>query len=226
MMRLRARWSVCLVGWLMSWSIPLAQIMPEADLQTADGRGQERARLQLKRTELSQQFDGQEKMCQSKFVVSSCLEEVKRQRALEMKQLKYQERVLDDMERKQRSAEQQRSLDEKATGSVQPRHKEVKQPKVPKDAKAAMVNPQPLAGEASTQKKEPDAKESSTKALETRQREQEKQAAYDAKQQELAQRIRRRDEGLLKQNEKIKAHERERADKAQKSIRSEAATKD
>ena len=201
-----------------------------ADIQTAEGRSEERARISSERAALGQKFDAQDRECQTRFVVTSCRDEVKLQRTRALDELTRQDNVLNIMERKEASARQQKKLDEKNSSQAL-NDKEIKrQEALAASAKRETEREEKLLEKErkATEKKTSsriDDKETGKSQSSSEQEKAAKRAAYEAKQQEYAKRIKRRDEGLHDLAEKQKEREREEARKAEKYAKAvEAAT--
>jgi len=73
----------------------------------------ERERIRVERDAAGQRFDEAQKACRSKFAVNDCVDQARRERDEVLTELKRQERVLNDAERKRRAAERQKALDER-----------------------------------------------------------------------------------------------------------------
>jgi hypothetical protein len=75
----------------------------------------DRQRIEQQRQAATVELNAQEQACQSKFVVTSCVQDVGRRRIAMLADLKRQETVLNDAERRKRGAEQLvRSVDKAA----------------------------------------------------------------------------------------------------------------
>ncbi|MDP9900140.1 hypothetical protein [Variovorax ginsengisoli] len=73
----------------------------------------ERARLAAQRQAMEQRVKTQQAECYQRFVVESCLSDVRAQRRKEDEDIKRQEAAMNDIERKQRGAAQLDALDQK-----------------------------------------------------------------------------------------------------------------
>lgn len=91
----------------------------DPNIQTAQGRSAERTRIANERMMHISQFDERERLCHSKFLVTSCLNEVKLARARTLDQLTREEAVLNRMDRQQAAARRQQRLDEKLKKSLE-----------------------------------------------------------------------------------------------------------
>jgi hypothetical protein len=85
----------------------------------AAGEQAERARIQAKRTAAEQQFALQERACRAKFAVTDCVNKARRQLNATLAQLRREELVLKQAERKRQAAERQKELDERAAPARQ-----------------------------------------------------------------------------------------------------------
>ena len=75
----------------------------------------EQARLRNERTAAQAARSREEASCKTRFAVTECLDRVRRQWQPVLEDLRRQEIALNDLDRKQRSAEQQRKLDDKTS---------------------------------------------------------------------------------------------------------------
>lgn len=198
------------------------------DIQTAEGRDLEHARLELERTAINSKFDALDRECQTRFVVTSCREDVKAQRTRGLDALTRQETILNNLDRKAAAAKQQKKLDEKSSASALGEKEKNRQDALADSTKRAVDREnknlekgrEALSSKASTSA---DLKASTKAPLPSDQEKARKRAAYEEKQQELAKRIQRRDEGLRDLDEKQKAREAEVAAKAAKTAKAEGA---
>lgn len=84
---------------LPAWSQPA---VPQGAEQIAS----ERLRIEVQRQKATAEFDAQEQACQTRFMVTSCEQDVRRRRIAILAELKRQDGRLNDVERRQRGAEQ------------------------------------------------------------------------------------------------------------------------
>ena len=75
----------------------------------------ERERIKTERATVESRFKAQETACYRKFAVTDCVRTAQRERNAALAELRRQERVLNDAERKQRAAERQREVDERSS---------------------------------------------------------------------------------------------------------------
>jgi hypothetical protein len=74
----------------------------------------ERARIQAERTAAEQRFAGEDKACRARFAVTGCVNKARRQLNAALADLRRQELVLNEAERKRQAAQRQQELDERA----------------------------------------------------------------------------------------------------------------
>jgi hypothetical protein len=79
----------------------------------ADQVATERLRIETQRQQANAELDAQEQACQTRFMVTSCEQGVRRRRIATLSELKRQDGLLNDAERRQRGAEQVQLGDEK-----------------------------------------------------------------------------------------------------------------
>ncbi|MEY4294500.1 MAG: hypothetical protein RLY82_188 [Pseudomonadota bacterium] len=84
------------------------------DIQTAQGRHQERLRLEVERKVIDAKLDAQDRECQTRFIVTSCREAVRLERIQSQDALRRQEGILNRLDRQAAAAKQQHKLEEKA----------------------------------------------------------------------------------------------------------------
>ena len=192
------------------------------DIQTAEGRGLEHARLESERKAINSKFDALDLECQTRFVVTSCREDIKVQRIRGLDALTRQETILNNIDRKAASAKQQHKLDEKTSASALAEKEKNRQEALADSAKRTIErenknlekSSKTSSSQASTRA---DAKAAAKTPAHSDQDKAAKRAAYEEKQQELAKRIQRRDEGLHDLAEKQKARDAEAAAKVAKA---------
>lgn len=108
---MNAFWGIC--GALaVSFLCQSAWSQQDAPLE-ADHVAAERLRIETRRQQANAELDAQERVCQTQFVVTSCVHDVGVRRIAAMSELKRQEAVLNDAERRQRGAEQIKRVKEK-----------------------------------------------------------------------------------------------------------------
>jgi colicin import membrane protein len=89
-----------------------ALLLAATQLPAQDVAG-ERERLNAERSAAEARFLAAQRECRGKFAVNDCMDKVKRQHNAVIGDLRRQENVLNDMERRRRSAERLQSLDER-----------------------------------------------------------------------------------------------------------------
>jgi colicin import membrane protein len=97
------------VRWVGRWAVRVACCAPGVVLALADTRAEDRHRLQAERQALVQRFADEERACASRFVVTSCQDEVRARRREALAPLRERELKLDEAERRER-AEQRRQV--------------------------------------------------------------------------------------------------------------------
>lgn len=84
---------------------PPAWCQPEV-LQGAEQVASERLRIEAQRQRATAELNAQEQACQSRFMVTSCEQDVRRRRIAILAELKRQDAELNDVERRKRGEEQ------------------------------------------------------------------------------------------------------------------------
>lgn len=104
-----------------------AQAQPTAPLDTAA----ERARIEAERLREETRIANEEALCYQRFAVNDCLKAVKVRRDIVLDDLRRQEIILNDIDRKKQAADQIRQIDEKSEAHISPeeaqRRKEAQQ---------------------------------------------------------------------------------------------------
>lgn len=75
----------------------------------------ERERIKVERAAAEARYVEEDKACRARFAVTDCLDKATRLRNARLAELRRQERLLNDAERKRRAAERQKELDERNT---------------------------------------------------------------------------------------------------------------
>ncbi len=75
----------------------------------------ERERIKSERAAAEARFADEERACRARFAVTDCLDKATRTRNARLAELRRQERLLNDADRKRRAAERQKQLDERNT---------------------------------------------------------------------------------------------------------------
>ncbi|GAB3667990.1 hypothetical protein [Ramlibacter alkalitolerans] len=73
----------------------------------------ERQRIKAERAAVAARFDEAHRACRARFAVTDCVHTAQRERNAALADLRRQERVLNDAERKRRAAERQKDVDER-----------------------------------------------------------------------------------------------------------------
>lgn len=176
------------------------------DIQTDAGRAQERKRIELAKQVAEQQFELEDKDCRARFVVTSCQEAAKLKRLRTLDLLKRDESVLDTMTRREAAIEQQKRVDENSSYRALA-EKAAKQD----EAKANSAVKAKERADKARERAEKDkaaarVKSPSSHTTATSQELEAKRSAYLQKQQEAADRVKRRDDNV--REAKRKADER------------------
>jgi colicin import membrane protein len=93
-----------------------AAVWAQAD---APGAADERARIAAQRARVQLRFGAAQRECESRFAVTSCLNEAKAERRGALELLARDQAVLDDADRRQRAAERARRIQEKQRSAEQ-----------------------------------------------------------------------------------------------------------
>lgn len=80
----------------------------------AGDSARERQRIAAEKQEVERRFEAARRECETRFAVSSCVEQARSERRRALEQLAGQQAVLDDAQRRARAAERMRSIREKA----------------------------------------------------------------------------------------------------------------
>ena len=91
----------------------LVLLAGNAAAQDASGIAAERKRISAERQQADAVFAAEQKACYQKFAVTGCLEEARKKHQVIVDDLRRQDTSLNDLERKQRTAERLRQLEEK-----------------------------------------------------------------------------------------------------------------
>lgn len=84
------------------------------DLETQQGRDQERTRIEAERNAADTKFEDQDRECQTRFIVTSCRNNARLERIRTQDELKRQEGILSRLDRRDAAARQQQKIDAKA----------------------------------------------------------------------------------------------------------------
>lgn len=75
----------------------------------------ERARIQSERAGIEERYTQEQRACRARFAVTDCLLAARRERGAKLAELRRQELVLNEAERRRRAAERQQDLDERTS---------------------------------------------------------------------------------------------------------------
>jgi len=98
-------------------ALALAAVFAHAE--TVPDEAAERARIGKEREAAEAKYKDAQRTCRAKFAVNDCLDNARREHLKVVGELKRQERVLNDADRKKRAAEAQRQIDEKNSPEAQ-----------------------------------------------------------------------------------------------------------
>lgn len=101
---------------VLSFAMALAMALPAAFALDAETERTERARIASERERVQATFDERERACRERFVVTSCLEDARRERRQSLEGLRHQQAILDEAQRKQRAAQRMDDIRAKVSG--------------------------------------------------------------------------------------------------------------
>lgn len=195
---------------LLSLLIALATVPAWAQSTAATGRTDveaERSRLTAERAEVDKAFNDQRGVCFKRFAVEECLAESRRKKRTALDNIKRQEALLNDAERKRRAGAALNRLDEKTSAE-----------------RAADATAQREKAAKDQQERDQRAAAHSTSRADTKAQEAEKVRQYQSKQRahadHLAQQASRRAEApaeASRQAEKVRKAEAHRAEVEKKN---------
>ena len=123
----------------------------------------ERARIKSEREAAEARYTEAQKACRAKFAVNDCMDDARRAHNVVVNELKRQERVLNDAERKRKAAERQKDIDERNSPERQKEAAEKRAKAVAdqqeRDARAAEKAGKRATDEAEREKRGPRVKE-------------------------------------------------------------------
>jgi len=185
-----------------------------SDIQTPLGRDQERQRIEAERSALNAKFDAADAECKTRFIVTSCVNDVKRQRNVQLDELKRQENILNRLDNKAAAIKEQQKIEENVSDKTLADKEKDKQDALGKYAKKESDRADRAAerGEKASAKT-PQSKPQEKTAEKSTQDKAQKRADYEQKQRDLLERRKRRDDNIREneQKKKDKALEREKA---------------
>ncbi len=103
---------------LCALAVGSALAQPAAEVPAA-GRDTEKARVAAERARLEAGFKAEEVACYRRFLVNACLEEIRPRRSETMAELRRQEVLINEAERKAKGADQILKIEEKNSGERQ-----------------------------------------------------------------------------------------------------------
>ncbi|WP_280155621.1 hypothetical protein [Piscinibacter sp. XHJ-5] len=137
---------------LWCWVLGLA-MLPAAFALDVQAERAERDRIAAERAGVEATFGERERACRERFVVTSCLEDARRDRRQALENLRQQQVILDEAQRKQRAAQRMDDIRAKVSGEEAQRrkapvHERGRPPKRPDDG-ASREPHRPAASPAS-----------------------------------------------------------------------------
>ena len=157
----------------------LAQLAAEVP---ATGRDTGKTQIAAERTRLEAGFKAEEAACYRRFLVNACLEEIRPRRAETMAELRRQEIVLNDAERKARATDQLQKTEDKQSAERLQQRADQEQKARDDAAKRLDRNEQ----RAQAQEKKDDQADANVSAAQTRQKNSEAKAGEVLTRQEQA----------------------------------------
>ena len=112
----RIRFGLLLLGIAMAWLMASGVLAAGAAPGTSASAPQvdSHARIADERTAANARFAAQERECRTRFIVSSCIEDAKRERRKELDLLRARQIVVDEARRRERASERRTELANKA----------------------------------------------------------------------------------------------------------------
>lgn len=157
-------------GWLAGVAAALMLSTGPAQADEAS----ERARISRERAEAQARFEQRQRECAQRFAITPCVEEARAEHRQTMIQLRRQEGVLDEAQRKQRAAARLAAIEEKQRAEAQ-------RSQAPRSARpVAPMQVRPPRAPASA----PRAAAAPASAADVAQKEQRKRAQFEARQRE------------------------------------------
>ena len=146
----------------VSLALALAGAALAAGAQVPDASA-ERTRIAAERAAAEARHTEAQKACYGKFAVNDCLEKARREHNTVLSELKRQERVLNDTERRAKAAERQREIDERSSPERQKEAAEKRSKAAAeqqeREARAAEKGAKRAADQAEREKQGPRVKE-------------------------------------------------------------------
>ena len=126
---------------LCALAVSPALAQPAAEVPAA-GRETEKARIAAERTRLEAGFKAEEAACYRRFLVNSCLEEIRPRRSEAMAELRRQEISINEADRKAKGADQIQKIEEKSSGERQQQRADQEQKALQETARRVERNDQ------------------------------------------------------------------------------------
>ena len=116
-----------LVLFLFCCSLSLSAAMAQSPAQEKDNNALERSKIAAERARLEAGFQAEEAACKSRFAVNACLQEIRPRRNAAMADLRRQDLLINEAERKARGADQiQKTVDKSSLERQQQRAEQEK----------------------------------------------------------------------------------------------------
>ena len=104
-----------LVLFLFCCSLSLSAAMAQSPAQEKDNNALERSKIAAERARLEAGFQSEEAACKSRFAVNACLQEIRPRRNAAMADLRRQDLLINEAERKARGADQIQKTEDKSS---------------------------------------------------------------------------------------------------------------
>ena len=131
----------------LAWWIAAASLLLAATVAVAaDDDAAARARIAAERAAAEAQYREQVRACDSRFVVTSCVDAARAQRYATLAELDRRQEALDEARRRQRADERMRSIEDKASGEEARKREEDAAARAAR--RPAATTPQPAASAA------------------------------------------------------------------------------
>ena len=104
-----------LVLFLFCCSLSLGAAMAQSPAQEKDNNALERSKIAAERARLEAGFQAEEAACKSRFAVNACLQEIRPRRNAAMADLRRQDLLINEADRKARAADQIQKTEDKSS---------------------------------------------------------------------------------------------------------------
>ena len=104
-----------LVLFLFCCSLSLSAAMAQSPAQEKDNNALERSKIAAERARLEAGFQAEEAACKSRFAVNACLQEIRPRRNAAMADLRRQDLLINEADRKARAADQIQKTEDKSS---------------------------------------------------------------------------------------------------------------